>query len=80
MRRLIIFLVRKKLGLKKEQLFRFANQKNNATYWFTSDSIIKCENSATELSGVSLNWLLDKNCEIVKMSGGSSWLTTQMKN
>ena len=76
MRRLIIFLVRKRLGLKKYQQFRFTNQKTDDIYYFTGTALMKkalhespfgriwCD----EFSGVSLNWLLDKNCLIGKRS------------
>ena len=42
MTRLIIFLIRKKLGLKKYEHFRFTNQKDKQNYYyFTETSIIK---------------------------------------
>lgn len=68
-RRLIIFLVRKKLGLKKYQTFQFANQLNkDCYYYFTETHIMKSSPSLTHhrSSSVSLNWLLDNECEIVK--------------
>ena len=67
MKRLIIFLVRKKLGLKKYQEFQFVNQKTNARYFFTSDSVMKMHDSRLDKSSVSLNWLLDDECQIIKM-------------
>lgn len=74
MRRLIIFLVRKRLGLKKYQYFRFANQKTDDIYYFTGTALIKkAEHKSPfgsiwcdEFSGVSLNWLLNKDCKIRK--------------
>lgn len=67
-KRLILFLVRKRLGLKKNEYFRFDNQKSNTTYYFTSTEIWKIDhdNFTVELSGVSLNWLLDDGCKIIK--------------
>lgn len=65
--RLIIFLIRHRLGLKKRQLFKFANQNSRDLYWFNADSLMKFEmypkNTLDEKerahkSGVSLNWLL----------------------
>lgn len=72
MRRLIIFLIRKRLGLKKFQNFRFTNQKDPATYYFTKYELRKNEvvgegeNSYTRgvRSNVSLNWILDDRCKV----------------
>ena len=72
MNRLIIFLVRKKLGLKKGERFRFSNQLNPYnTYYFTDNAVMKhfgrWKGSDDVKSSVSLNWLLDDECEIVKV-------------
>ena len=67
MKRLIIFLIRRRLGLKKYQHFRFTNQKSNAIYYFTSENLIKSWHNTEYLSGVSLNWLLNNDCEIEKL-------------
>ena len=72
MKRLIIFLVRKKLGLKKGEHFRFSNQLNPYnTYYFTDDAVMKhfgrWKGSDDVKSSVSLNWLLDDECKIVKV-------------
>jgi len=67
MRRFIIFLVRKKLGLKKYEDFRFRNQKSEAFYFFTDRELIKEENGYRCSAGVSLNWLLSDECEICKI-------------
>lgn len=67
MSRLIIFLIRIKLGLKKYQKFNFCNQKDkkNEVYYFTATELIKVEHGYNySPSGVSLNWLLNKNCRI----------------
>lgn len=73
-RKTVVTLVRKKLGLKKYEQFRFVNQKSSVEfYWFTSDSVMKqCRNGFICKSGVSLNWLLDKDCEIVKIGNGEN--------
>ena len=63
-RRLIIFLVRRRLGLKRYERFQFTNQKTNAEYWFTYTRLLKCENGVTTRSSVSLNWLLNDACTI----------------
>ena len=74
--RLIVFLIRLKLGVKKLERFRFENQKSkNDFYYFSRDCLIKAKAvnyeygvyHEFELSGVSLNWLLDKDCKITKV-------------
>lgn len=71
MKRLIIFLIRKKLGIKKYTQFRFTNQKTRDIYYFMDSELIKIEysNRAKSFgkhrpSGVSLNWLLSDECKI----------------
>jgi hypothetical protein len=66
MDRLIIFLVRKRLGIKKFQYFKFQNQKDPLNrYYFTEHNIMKeCGNGYIRQSNVSLNWLLDPKCKI----------------
>ena len=66
MRRLVIFLIRKKLGLKKYEYFQFVGQKSDAVYYFTEGSVMKRWKGQTTLSNVSVNWLLDDKCEITK--------------
>ena len=71
-KRLILFLVRRKLGLKKYEDFRFANQKHPYNYYFVDgDGIWKCEPDINtvryRLSNVSLNYLLSDQCEVVKV-------------
>lgn len=65
-RRLVIFLVRKKLGLKLFEPFRFVNQKTDAVYLFTKHELLKDE-GVISAAGVSLNWLLHDECEIQKL-------------
>lgn len=64
--RLIIFLIRRKLGVKKYQDFRFKNQKARGYYYFDSFHLIKVipDSICDVESGVSLNWLLSDECEI----------------
>lgn len=72
MRRLIIFLIRKKLGIKMYYPFRFTNQKTRDMYYFTESELRKIDYSSESnslrgedvLSGVSLNWLLSDECKI----------------
>ena len=68
-KRLIVFLIRRRLRLKKYQRFRFANQKTDNVYYFTSDMLIKTPDdkrtvSRAEKSLVSLNWLVSDECEV----------------
>ena len=67
--RLIVFLIRYRLKLKKGQRFRFKNQKTDNVYYFTADKLIKIPEdkrtvSRAEKSLVSLNWLLSDECEV----------------
>lgn len=68
MRRFVIFLIRKHLGLKKYENFKFANQKSNAVYYFTESNLMKRWHGQTVLSGVSINWILDDECKIEKFA------------
>lgn len=66
MKKFIVFLIRKRLGLGKHEAFQFTNQKSNAMYYFTDDAVMKEWHGYTEKSRVSLNWLLDDDCKIRK--------------
>ena len=61
--RLIIFLIRVRLGLKVNECFQFTNQKTTALYFFTRTGITKYWRGNFTHSGISLNWLLDPNCK-----------------
>lgn len=77
MRRLVIFLIRKRLGLKKNEHFRFTNQKSEAAYFFTDYNLMKIEYGYIFLSKVSINWLLDEECKVTKLKdqgGNETWL------
>lgn len=73
MKRLILFLIRRRLGLRKWQPFRFTNQKSKRNvYMFAEKSILKIDNDSVRpgriyLSHVSLNWIISDDCEIVKL-------------
>lgn len=68
MGRLILFLARKKLGLKLNQHFQFVGQKSDAEYYFTKTAVMKSfRRNNREIvveSGVSLNWIVNKDCKI----------------
>lgn len=69
MKRLIIFLVRRRLKLKKFQCFRFTNQASKTNkYYFTDKYLYKIENGHRSLSNVSLNWILSSECEIERLA------------
>lgn len=68
MKRLIIFLIRTRLGVKKYESFRFTGQKSNAVYYFTETGVMKNWRGEVEPSNVSLNWLLDDNCEVTGLT------------
>lgn len=78
MNRLILYLIKKRFGLKWNERFRFANQKTSDIYWFEKGGLLKIEYRTTRsgkvqpmaigYSGVSLNWLLDKDCKIIKVT------------
>lgn len=66
--RLIIFLIRKKLRLKSHEKFRFINQKSKTDYYyFDSTALIKVEKYHAQPSNVSLNWLLNDYCSVVRV-------------
>lgn len=64
MKKLILFLIRKRLKLRKYEPFQFTNQKSKTDYyWFTDTHLRKwCDGEITN-AHVSLNWLLDDRCE-----------------
>lgn len=77
--KLIVFLIRRKLGVRKCELFRFSNQKTRDLYYFTEDRLLKIEykqpggyltDGTLKNSGVPLNWLLDKECKVIPWEVG----------
>lgn len=66
MKRLILFLIRKRLHISLYQPFRFDNQKSKYDFYcFTKDGIIKFTGGREIKSHVSLNWILDEQCKII---------------
>lgn len=64
-KRIIIFLVRKRLKIGKYIPFQFSNQKNKDTYYiFTNDMLLKYSLFGISMSQCSLNWLLSNECDI----------------
>ena len=71
MTRLIVFLIRRKLGLRKGEHFRFTNQRTRANYYYFDSSALRKvsihDNMVTDvLSDVPINWLLSDDCSIQK--------------
>ena len=65
---LILFLIRRKLHVRTFQYFRFTNQKSSDLYMFSRGRLFKKTiDDGFILSKVSLNWLLDPDCKIVKV-------------
>lgn len=82
MDRLILFLIRKRLGLKKCEKFQFAGQKNKDSYYYISDNAIYKEThevgyTISEYSNISVNWMLSDECkaEIVKVETDGDRIT-----
>lgn len=69
---LILFLIQKKLGVKKFEQFQYTNQTEpDVWYYIGQTRIIKVYsddegNTREAHSNVSLNWLLDDRCKIIK--------------
>lgn len=73
MQKIIIFLLRKRFGLKQYEYFRFTNQKSKDIYYFSPICLMKMEYGKYNTmkctqSSVSLNWILSPECEIQKLS------------
>lgn len=63
LRRFIMFMLRRNLGLKLGQHFYFANQKRKAFYYFTKEAVIRSEDGVNVPAGISVNWLLSDECK-----------------
>ena len=65
--KLIIFLLCRKLGVKRFQSFRFANQRSKTDYYmFDRNCLLKyvSDEDCFRQSSCKLNWLLDDNCKV----------------
>lgn len=69
MQRVIMFLIRKKLGLKKYERFQFVNQRDKRDFYYIDGCrVMKRQGiSGYVPSNVSINWLLNEKCGIVKV-------------
>ena len=76
LKRLILFLIRRKLKIRKYVYFRFVNQRNPDMYIFTTQGLVKfpyyMRNAYSQgtMSKISLRWLLDDECKTIEMIGG----------
>lgn len=61
----IMFLLCKKLNIKKCQCFRFTNQKSSAVYYINNTNVMKIYRGRTTLSNVGINYLLSRKCHIM---------------
>lgn len=57
-RRLIIFLIRRRLGIGHCQFFQFQDQLDNSWYYFTRHHLMKYTGTETRLSQLSLTYLV----------------------
>lgn len=65
---LVIHLIRENLGLKQKECFRFDNQNNDDIYYFSESSLKKVQCGHIRESDVSLNWILNRECKIKKLT------------
>lgn len=72
---IIMFLIRRRFELKKLEEFQFVNQKSKTDYYYFSNQGVWKRSytddgeyiiGSTRPSRVSLNWLLDDRCQIIK--------------
>lgn len=71
---LILFLIQKKLGVKKFEQFQYTNQQDTEIWYYIGRSRIVKVYPDPEIEGytregysnVSINWLLDDRCKIIK--------------
>lgn len=69
-RRIIVWLIRTRLCLGIEEPFQFVEQNNKGEYYyFTKDKLMKYtpKYDFRRESSVSLNWLLNDDCRIIKI-------------
>lgn len=70
MKRLILFLIRRKLHISAYTPFIFDNQKSKRDFYYITHKGVKKYDGRLQAeinSNVSINWLLDKECKITKI-------------
>lgn len=75
LRRLILFWIRRKLGVRKYKRFRFTNQKSRDYYYFNDYGLCKSCPGSLEIvkSKVSLNWLINDDCSVILVEEDELW-------
>lgn len=63
-----VVFVRKHLGLKAHEHFRFSNQKTDDVYFFDDLELHKIECGLLKRSKISFNYITGRHCRIVKLS------------
>ena len=54
LRKFILFLIRRRLGLKKNERFRFANQRSKLDYYFFTEDTVKKPVTVKMVSSTSI--------------------------
>ena len=57
-RRLIIFLIRRRLGVRRYRLFKFDDQLDDSWYYFTRAHLMKTTDDGTRPSNLSLMYVM----------------------
>ena len=57
-RRLIIFLIRRRLGVRRYRLFKFDGQLDDSWYYFTRTHLMKTTDDVTRPSNLSLMYVM----------------------
>lgn len=65
---LILGMIRERLGLKEGDFFRFDNQNHDDIYYFSRTALKKIQWGHIRESNVSLNWILNRECKITKLT------------
>ena len=70
MRKRILKLIMKKLGVKEQEHFQFADQREEfIEYFFTLEALMRYNPETNEIkeSRITLNYLLSDDCKIVRV-------------
>ena len=57
-RRLVIFLIRRRLGVRQYRFFQFDNQLDDSWYYFTRTHLMKTTDDGTRPSNLSLMYVM----------------------
>ena len=58
MRRFILFLLRLKLGIRKNQYFRFSNQSTSALYYICECGVMRVDGAKERMSLSTGSWMI----------------------